>query len=197
MNNLNIINCAEINNGKVYVNAQIKHTLDRHFTIISKELYRIYCKGYGKFFKMDSLSKLGFLTCEILLKDANINNFNPSEVALVMGNSKSSLSTDIKYYETTNAIASPALFVYTLPNIVMGEICIKNGFKGENLFFVSEEYNENELNENIDIILKNSSTQYVIAGWIDFIDEENYKSVLYLIYRNYSAAKIKATDYTD
>ena len=91
---------------------------------------------------MDSLSKLGWLAAEILLKDS----FNKEALSvrkmsgLVFANANSSLDTDIKYYETAKDIASPALFVYTLPNIVIGEICIRHNFKGENAFFISEQF---------------------------------------------------------
>ena len=53
-------------------------------------------------------------------------------------NADASLDTDIKYLATTKELPSPSVFVYTLPNIMIGEICIRNHFKGESFFFISE-----------------------------------------------------------
>ncbi len=181
MNELNILYSTEINNGKVFVNGTIVQKLEGDFGVVSKQLYKKYCKPYIKFFKMDSLSKLGFLTAEILLKDFSLESIDLNEVALIVGNSNATKDTDLKYFETLNDQPSPAIFVYTLPNILLGEICIRYGFKGQNLFYISEKFDEDELFENIKILLKNSTTQYLIGGWVDFINIKDYKSLLFLI----------------
>ena len=99
--------------------------------------YRHFDLQYPKFFKMDNLSKLGWLANEILLQGSfDKEKYNAEDVGIVLSNANSSLDTDIKYYETTKTIASPAQFVYTLPNIVIGEISIRHHFKGENAFFI-------------------------------------------------------------
>ena len=104
-------------------------------------VYRHFELKYPKFYKMDNLSKLGLLATEVLLKDSlNPDEYKPEEIGIVLSNSSASIDTDIKYFETTKEIASPAIFVYTLPNIVIGEICIRNHFKGENAFFIFEEF---------------------------------------------------------
>ena len=41
------------------------------FSDFTKDLYNQFKIDYPKFFKMDNLSKLAFLTSEILLKDKN------------------------------------------------------------------------------------------------------------------------------
>ncbi len=184
MNDLNILNSAEINNGKVLANGKPVENLENDFSIVSKYLYKKYCKAYIKFFKMDSLCKLGFLTTEMLLKDFDTESIGKNEVALAIGNSNSTKDTDLKYYETIKTQPSPAIFVYTLPNILLGEICIRYGFKGQNLCYISEKFDENELYENIKILLNNSTTQYLISGWVDYISETNYKSLLLLIGKN-------------
>ena len=52
---------------------------------------------YPKFFKMDSLSKLGFLSVEVLLQEENLLNKYPSEkIGIVLSNASSSLETDKK-----------------------------------------------------------------------------------------------------
>jgi hypothetical protein len=61
-----------------------------------------------------------------------------SRTALVFANRSSSLDTDFKYQESINSqenyFPSPAVFVYTLPNICVGEISIKHKMQTENAF---------------------------------------------------------------
>src|ERR1700744_5531982 len=105
-------------------------------------VYRYPGVQYPKFYKMDNLSKLGWLACELLLRDGfRAEDYRPEEVPVVLSNANASLDTDYKYFATVKDIPSPALFVYTLPNIMTGEICIRHHFKGENAFFVFESFN--------------------------------------------------------
>jgi hypothetical protein len=77
---------------------------------------------------MDRLSKLGFLAAEVLLKEIKlVPKYRPEQIAVVISNSNASLDTDLKYFESTKTIASPALFVYTLSNIVAGKYASGRG----------------------------------------------------------------------
>jgi 3-oxoacyl-(acyl-carrier-protein) synthase len=123
---------------------------------------------YPKFHKMDASSKLGFLASEMLLKDVDLlQEYKPSQVALVLSNAHGSLDTDIRYFESTRTMASPGLFVYTLPNIVAGEICIRNGIKGENAFFVTPSFDIQQMHQYVESAMDSGLTQACIAGWID------------------------------
>lgn len=127
--------------------------------------------GYPKFYKMDRLSKLGFLAAEQVLKGRQLKEeYTAESVALVLSNAHSSLDTDVRYWETTKTLASPALFVYTLPNIVTGEICIRHGFKGENAFFVSERFDPEMVFSYTDMVLSQPGTQACVSGWVDVLD---------------------------
>jgi hypothetical protein len=127
--------------------------------------------GYPKFYKMDRLSKLGFLAAEQVLKGRTLREeYTAESVALVLSNAHSSLDTDVRYWETTKSLASPALFVYTLPNIVTGEICIRHGLKGENAFFVSERFDPGMVFSYTDMVLSQPGTQACISGWVDVMD---------------------------
>ncbi len=143
--------------------------------------YRHFGMQYLKFFKMDNLSRLGWLATEILLQDSFDKDKYPAEqVGVVLTNASSSLDTDIKYYETTRDIASPALFVYTLPNIVTGEICIRHKFKGENAFFISPAFDAGFLEQYVNNLLNNNILQCCICGWVELLGEQ-YKTVLFLV----------------
>jgi hypothetical protein len=124
--------------------------------------------NYPKFYKMDASSKLGFLAAEMLLKEISLREeYKPEQVAVILSNAHASLDTDVRYFETMKTMASPALFVYTLSNIVAGEICIRNGIKGENAFFVLPEFDPFQMHQYVESVMASEKTHACIAGWVD------------------------------
>jgi hypothetical protein len=155
--------------------------------------YRYFELQYPKYFKMDNLSKLGWLANEVLLKGSfDKEKYKAEDIGLVFSNSNSSLDTDIKYYETAKTIASPALFVYTLPNIVIGEISIRHHFKGENAFFVFEEFDAGFIEQYVSNLFNNNILQCCICGWVDVLGD-NYHATLFLIEKDKSANSVNFT----
>ncbi len=138
---------------------------------------------YPKFFKMDDLSKLAFLAADILLKATDHSN----NVALVFSNKSSSLKTDRKHQRSisdkTRYFPSPSVFVYTLPNICMGEISIRHQLHSENTFLVLEQFNAGHLHINADYLLKNNKADKALCGWVNF-EDNNYDAFLYLVSEN-------------
>jgi 3-oxoacyl-(acyl-carrier-protein) synthase len=126
-----------IRNNRIYKDGGLllETSQEQELTDFLRAGYDQFSGQYPKFHKMDPLSKLGWLAAEVLLKDAPLSNYPPESVGLILANKSASLDTDLRYFDTVKDIASPALFVYTLANIVMGEISIRHGFKGENAFF--------------------------------------------------------------
>ena len=104
------------------------------------ELYRRYAGDYPKFFKMDTLSRLGFIAAEILLNGQTANGETANAIdAVILANRSASIKNDTDYLATIaegNYYPSPALFVYTLPNIVTGEIAIRHHIQGETSFYI-------------------------------------------------------------
>jgi hypothetical protein len=144
-------------------------------------IYQHFQLNYPKYYKMDNLSKLGWLAAEILLKSSfDKEKYQPEEIGIVLANANSSLDDDIKYFETTKDIASPSLFVYTLPNIVIGEICIRNNFKGEHAFFIQDMFDAGFIKQQVDYFLGKNILQTCICGWVDVLEQE-YKAVLFLV----------------
>lgn len=139
---------------------------------------------YSRFHKMDNLSKLGWLAAEILLRNSlEHNKYKAEDIGVVLANSSSSLDTDIRYFETAKTIASPALFVYTLPNIMIGEICIRHRFKGENAFFIFEHFPAGFIQQYVNNLFINNNLQACVCGWVELLDNQ-YKAVLLLVERN-------------
>ena len=130
---------------------------------------------------MDRLSKLGFLAAEGLAKDSRLmQRYTPQQVALVLSNAHASLDTDLDYFQSTKTMASPALFVYTLTNIVAGELCIRHGIKGENAFFVFPQFDAIQLSDYVEMVMASEKTGACIAGWVDVMGDQ-HDVFLYLV----------------
>ncbi len=130
--------------------------------------YKALVKPYPKFFKMDILSKAAFVASEILLQQIETTDTETNNCTAVMLSTASGcIDVDRKFEESRNEIASPALFVYTLPNIMLGEICIKNKFKGEQLCTISEQYNEELMLMNVTDLLTYRGTLRCLFGHIE------------------------------
>lgn len=126
--------------------------------------------NYPKFFKMDVLCKWAWLGAEYLLSSEQgslYEGFEKSKIAVVLMTSHGCLDVDKKYMQSIATIPSPALFVYTLPNIMLGEICIRHGFKGEQLSLVSDAFDSIELQFWVNDLLNNRGMEACLCGWVD------------------------------
>jgi hypothetical protein len=173
-----------IQNNEIILNGEtVFSTEPTVFSDFSKKVYQHLEMNYPKFFKMDNLSKLAFLGAELLLKSDN-DTSKENNTALVFANKSSSLDTDVKYQnsisDSENYYPSPAVFVYTLPNICLGEISIKHQLKSENSFFIFADYNPVFMEKYSSILLQTQKADKVLCGWVEYYNEE-YKAFLYLV----------------
>lgn len=171
---------SHIRDNRILLNGEIIfETEETDFSSFIKAAYKTLDVDYSKFFKMDNLSKLAFMSADVLLKNETEKN-----VALVLSNNASSLDTDRKHQksiaDSTNFYPSPSVFVYTLPNICMGEISIKHGLYSENAFFVFDKFNPSALSDYTNSLLHSGGTKKVLCGWVDF-DNGKYDAFLYVI----------------
>jgi uncharacterized protein YqgQ len=153
------------------------------FSTFIKNAYKFLKTDYSKFFKMDNLSKLAFLAADVLLKKENLNE-EENNIALIFSNKASSLDTDRKHQAAIENDAeyfpSPAVFVYTLPNICLGEISIKHRLYSENSFFIFDRFNAKHLQLYTNSLLRSGKAEKVLCGWVD-LDENSYDAFLYLV----------------
>lgn len=143
-------------------------------------LYRQFVGDYPKFFKMDSLCKLGFMGAELLLKD--IPSQERENIAVILFNRNGSLITDRNYQKTIsddNYFPSPALFVYTLANIVTGEIAIRNKIYGETSFYLLDAYDPKEIEEIVKHVAP--ASPLLLTGWVDYNNDSDYLAELKLL----------------
>lgn len=159
-------------------------------------LYKQMIGNYPKFYKMDGLSRLGFVASEILLnaekeeteeeekleerKEEEIKNLE--ERAIIFFNHSSSIASDRNYKESIkdkdNYFPSPSIFVYTLPNIVTGEIAIRNHFHGETSFFILPDKDERMMEEILQASCRDDQSKSFLTGWIDYEDERHFEADL-------------------
>lgn len=149
-----------------------------------KSTYQFLELKYRKFFKMDSLSKLTFLASEVVLSNTNAKE-ETKNIALVFSNNASSLETDRKHQKSINNLddyfPSPAIFVYTLPNIGIGEVSIRHQLKSENAFFVFNKYNADFHTVYESSLINSAKAESVLSGWTNVDDDTNYEAFVYLV----------------
>jgi hypothetical protein len=181
-----ITKCCIIRNQTVSINNLVEFRMEGNpgFPDFIKSVYNKYLLDYPKFFKMDNLSKLGFITGELLLKGKDLSHYTNEDIGVVMANSSSSLDTDERYYATiknsSDYFPSPSLFVYTLPNIMIGELSIKYKLQGENAFFVFDDLDMDFICNYVNNLMDTNKIQSCVAGWVDLYNDK-YEAILCLI----------------
>ena len=150
-----------------------------HHSLLTS-LYRQMIGNYPKFYKMDGLSRLGFVASEILLNAEK--GETDKERAIIFFNHSSSIASDRNYKESINDkdnyFPSPSIFVYTLPNIVTGEIAIRNHFHGETSFFILPDKDERMMEEILQASCRDAQSKSFLTGWIDYEDERHFEADL-------------------
>ena len=145
------------------------------------ELYRQWVGDYPKFFKMDTLSKLGFLLTEMLVHDEPDRFTFREDRAVLVFSREGCVANDRHYAESMKDFPSPALFVYTLPNIVSGEISIRNKWGGESSAYVLESYDEARIWELVRQAFQDKCTKSALVAWIDCPSDESLLTNAWLV----------------
>jgi len=187
-----------IHERKVVVNDRLRFYKENFLTFADfiKSLYKQEQINYPKFYKMDALSKLGFLASELVLRERMTGDEQKEDWGIVLTNSSSSLDTDIVHQETitdrTNYFPSPSVFVYTLPNIVIGEVCIKHGIKGENAFLITETFDGKLLCDYVSDLMLTNRVKTCLFGWVEILGD-NFEALIGLVENN-AAMKGRTTN---
>lgn len=151
------------------------------------QLYRSYVKDYPKFFKMDLLCKLGTVASEMLLYGEE-KRFVPREDRAVLLFSRSGPLSDDRNYQKTIAdgdyFPSPALFVYTLANIVTGEIAIRNKYEGDTTAFELEDFIPRQIVDAVFEAFEDRITTSAVCGWAEAVDPERFEAFMMLVDSN-------------
>jgi hypothetical protein len=150
-----------------------------------REAYDLCAISYPKFFKMDNLCKLAFVGAELLQKETPFREkYDDTRKSLILQNSSSSLDTDIKHIQSIENrdayFPSPSVFVYTLPNIAAGEICIRHRIKGYTAFFIFEGFEPEFLFEQVSRRFQKNETDACICGITEFMGNQ-YEACLFMV----------------
>ena len=149
-------------------------------------LYRQYVGDYPKFYKMDGLSRLGFMASELLLQaEDNDVAAEGDNRAVVLFNHSSSVSADRAYLDTiadpNNCFPSPSVFVYTLPNIVTGEIAIRHHYHGETSFYILPRRDEALMVSILRATFVDTAIRSAVCGWLDYVDDQHFMADLQIV----------------
>lgn len=152
------------------------------------ELYKTKIGGYARFYKMDALCRLGFIAAELLLQAEGETRFEArDDRAVILFGRASSLASDKKYLhslaDTENYQPGPSVFVYTLPNIVTGEIAVRNLYHGETSYYALGRKDEAQMREVALSALIDTATQSILCGWVDYEDAAHFEADLCLVQR--------------
>lgn len=167
---------VEINAGEVLVNDSAVFS-DKYadFGTFIREAFKSRGENNMKFYKLDDLCKLGYVAAAWLLDGIE---FGEEECGMVLSGKYGCLDTDMKHQQIIDkegdAASSPAVFVYTLPNVVAGEISIRHHIKGENTWFWSDDRTMSDLKHYASLMAGASDLRYCIIGHLDFLNGEYF-----------------------
>lgn len=172
-----VSNQVVIQDGKVWVDGKVRFEAvsDASFSSFIRNAYKSLELDYRKFYKMDDLCKLGYIAAAALFAAREgETGYEPGEVGMLLSNASSSLDTDLKHQQLIDTKgdheASPAIFVYTLPNVVMGELCIRYKIQGENTFFINRNYPEDFIRRYAEIAMEKQKQKACLVGWCEWLD---------------------------
>lgn len=165
-----------INAGEVIVNdSTVFSDKSVDFGTFIREAFKSRGENNMKFYKMDDLCKLGYVAAAWLLDGIE---FGEEECGMVLSGKYGCLNTDMKHQQIIDkegdAASSPAVFVYTLPNVVAGEISIRHHIKGENTWFWSDDRTMSDLKHYASLMAGASDLRYCIIGHLDFLNGEYF-----------------------
>ena len=145
-------------------------------------LYKECLSDDARYYKMDLFSRLAYVGTGLLAKD-NLAGCAPEDIGLLIFTKNGSVLADRKHLSTFSQeyYPSPAIFINTLPNVVLGEIAVTHQIKGETTLVMLPGENQ-ELMENI-LAATLSATQpsALITGWVDCESENVFQASLKLI----------------
>lgn len=183
--NVDVLRTVLVESGRILLDdKEVYSSESDEFQDFIRSAFKTVCGPNMKFYKMDSLSKLGYVASEVLLDGIE---YSEEDCGLILSGVYGSLDTDIRHQQIidteTDASASPAVFVYTLPNVVEGEISIRHHIKGENTWFWSDDRSLSDVREYAALSMSAQDMKYCIVGHIDFLNGRYFAKFELLVRR--------------
>ena len=148
------------------------------------EIFKKYLADGSRFFKMDLYSRLAYVGTSLLAKDS-LKGCDPEDIALFVFTQQGSLLADRKHLSSFSNpdefFPSPAVFINTLPNVVLGEIAVKNNIKGETTLVLLPGRDDKTIQQIMEASLSATRPAVVLYGWVDCSAEDNFVAELKLL----------------
>lgn len=128
-----------------------------------------------RFPRMDRSSKLVAIAgSAFFIEGGALAGHSKDTIGIVIMGKSGSMDTDAKYQAQLDAEnhASPGMFVYTLPNIAMGEFSIQHGLDGSGLCLLSDAPDLAQMKEACTILLNDHGMEAVVCGWSNIFADQ-------------------------
>ena len=148
------------------------------------EIFKKFLADGSRFFKMDLYSRLAYVGTSLLAKDA-LEACDPEDRAMVIFTENGSVLADRKHLSTFSNpeefFPSPAVFINTLPNVVLGEIAVKNDIKGETTLVLLPRRDEAAMHRIVEATTAATKPSALLCGWVDCAGEDSFVADLKLM----------------
>ena len=179
MNN-QIISWIKIKNNSLNLNHEVTEFQALNLNDLSLQYIEHFKIDYPKLFKMDILPRMCVISSSILLRTVDWDKVPAINKSVILMNTSSSFNADLAFQSTlTIEMPSPAKFVYTLPNIAIGEIAIHHQFKGFNVFYLQEKFDADFTSKYLNYILDANIAKCILSGWVE-VYNDSYDLFLFL-----------------
>ncbi len=148
------------------------------------EIYRKCLPANPKFHKMDLYSRLAYAGASLALKGAP-GDCDPCGIAMLLFTENGSVLADRRHLSAFRGeegfYPSPAVFVNTIPNAVLGEIAVQYGIKGETDLVMLPRRDENVMRTVTGVTLNAVRPDAAVCGWVDCTGGDSFSAdvVLY------------------
>jgi hypothetical protein len=143
----------------------------RTWQLPDRDIGRMIAERFPRFGRFDEYTQIG---CAAIFAAAREAGFRPGgprrAVGLILSGQYGSFDTDEAFYATTLAapeLASPNLFSYTLPNIVIGECASQFGWMGPTYILDGEGGRGRAALAAAAAELENGRAEAMLAGWLE------------------------------
>ena len=154
---------------KVVLNGKAESYESTGSALVS-EIFKKKLLDGSRFFKMDLFSRLAYVATGLLAKDA-LADYAPEDIALFIFTQNGSVLADRKHLSTFSNpeefYPSPAVFINTLPNVVLGEIAVMNTIKGETTLVMLPCRDDALIDSIVKASLSSTRPSIMIYGWVD------------------------------
>jgi 3-oxoacyl-(acyl-carrier-protein) synthase len=174
---------------KIYINGAAIIQKDLYGTlrlgiqkIDMKDLFQIeslralFSQKPTRFGRFDQYTRLGCAAVGLALSDAGFDpNNKESKTGLILAGQYGSFVTDLDYQKTVyggGQFASPNLFSYTLPNIVIGECANQFGFMGPTYCIDSDNGRASQALHQASVYLETKTAEAMLVGWLEVLPDQ-------------------------